>query len=175
MEGVLREHQAACFLACVTLLTAYVLRSRVGSNSLIRKGSKAPDFTLTTEEGQRVSLGDFRGSVVFLNFWRTDCAPCAAEMPDMETVARIFKGRKFHMMPVSLDIDTSEISRFYHENHLTMPAYLDPEQNVASLYHIRGTPETFIIDGDGIVAQYYVGAQNWASPQMLAQLDKLIP
>jgi peroxiredoxin len=96
-------------------------------------------------------------------------------MPDMETVARIFKGRKFHMMPVSLDIDTSEISRFYHENHLTMPAYLDPERNVASLYHIRGTPETFIIDGDGIVAQCYVGAQKWASPQMLAQLDKLIP
>jgi len=163
------------FLACVTLLTAYILRPGVGSDSLIRKGSKAPEFTLTTEEGKRISLGDFRGSVVFLNFWRTDCVPCAAEMPDMETVARIFEGRKFHMMPVSLDRDSSEVSRFYQEHNLTMPAYLDADQNLASLYNILGTPETFIIDPEGTVAQYYVGQQKWASPEMLARLDKLIP
>jgi peroxiredoxin len=163
------------FLACVTLLTAYVLRSNGGSNSLIREGSKAPDFTFTTEAGQQVSLRDFRGSVVFLNFWRTDCAPCAAEMPDMETVARVFKGRRFQMMPVSLDINTGEVSRFYREHNLTMPAYLDPGLNVASLYNVVGTPETFIIDSDGIVEQYYVGPRQWASPQMLARLDKLIP
>jgi peroxiredoxin len=163
------------FLACVTLLTAYVLRSGGGTNPLIRKGSRAPDFTFTTEAGQQVSLADFRGSVVFLNFWRTDCAPCVAEMPDMETVARVFKGRRFHMMPVSLDIDSSEVSRFYRENNLTMPVYLDPGRNVASLYDILGTPETFVIDSEGIVAQYYIGPQRWASPQMLARLDKLIP
>jgi peroxiredoxin len=163
------------FLACVILLTAWVLRSGGGRDSLIRKGSKAPDFTLTTEEGQRVSLGDFRGSVVFLNFWRTDCAPCAAEMPDMETVARLFKGRKFHMMPVSLDMDTSEVSRFYREHNLTIPAYLDPGQNVASRYNILATPETLIIDSEVTVAQYYIGAQKWASPEMLAQLDQVIP
>lgn len=163
------------FLACVTLLAAYALRSGVGGNPLIRKYGKAPDFTLETAEGQRVSLKDFRGSVVFLNFWRTDCVPCAVEMPDMETVARVFKGRKFHMMPVSLDMESSDVSRFYREHSLTMPAYLDPGMNVASLYDIRGTPETFIIDSEGTVAQYYIGPQKWASPQMLARLDKLIP
>lgn len=163
------------FFACVALLAAYVLRSGAGSNPLIRKGSKAPDFTVRTPEGQPVSLADLKGSVVFLDFWRTNCVPCAEEMPDMETVTRVFKGRKFHMMPVSLDVDTSEVSRFYREHNLTMPAYLDPGLNVASRYDILGTPETFIIDGDGTVAEYYMGARKWASPQMLARLDKLIP
>jgi len=159
----------------VTLLTAYVLRSGAGGNPLTRKGSKAPEFTLKTAEGQQVSLRDFRGNVVFLNFWRTDCVPCAAEMPDMETVSRVFKGKKFHMMPVSLDIEPSAVSRFYNEHNLTMPAYLDPGMNVASRYDILGTPETFIIDSEGTVAQYYIGPQKWASPEMLARLDKLIP
>jgi peroxiredoxin len=163
------------FLACVILLVAYVHRPGVGGNPLIRKGSKAPDFTLKTAEGPPASLSDFRGSVVFLNFWRTDCAPCVAEMPDMETVARIFKGRKFHMMPVSLDMESSAVSRFYNEHNLTMPAYLDPGMNVASRYDVLGTPETFIIDSEGTVAQYYIGPQKWASSQMLARLDKLIP
>jgi len=163
------------FLACVTLLTAYAVRSGEGGNPLIREGSEAPEFSLETADGQRVSLKGFRGSVVFLNFWRTDCVPCAAEMPEMETVARVFKGRNFHMMPVSLDIKSSEVSRFYREHSLTMPAYLDPDMNVASLYDVHGTPETFIIDGEGTVAQYYIGPQKWASPQMLARLDKLIP
>jgi len=164
------------FFACVILLIAYALHSGVASETpLIRKGSKAPDFSVETAEGQRVSLKDFEGNVVFINFWRTDCVPCAVEMPDMETVARAFKGRKFHMMPISLDIDSSEVSRFYSDHNLTMPAYLDPGLNVASRYDILGTPETFIIDSEGAVAQYYIGPQKWANPEMLARLEKLIP
>ena len=72
-----------------------------------------------------------------------------SEMPDMETVSRVFKGKKFQMMPVSLDIDSNAVSRFYRENNLTMPAYLDPDMNVASLYGVLGTPEIFIIDSEG--------------------------
>jgi peroxiredoxin len=163
------------FLACVTLLTAYVLRSGVGNDSLVRKGSKAPDFTVKDADGRPVALQDFRGSVVFLNFWRTDCPPCAAEMADMERVARAFSGRKFQMMPVSLDIDAEQVEQFYRDLSLTMPAYIDPGRNVATRYAVRGTPETFIINRDGIVAEYYVGPRNWASPDMLARLDNLIP
>lgn len=122
-----------------------------------------------------MSLRDFQGSLVFLNFWQTDCAPCAAEMPDMEIMSRVFKGKRFQMMPVSLDVDESEVFRFYGEHSLTMPAYMDPGKNAASKYSITGTPETFIIDGEGTVVRYYIGQQDWASPQMLAQLEKMIP
>jgi peroxiredoxin len=163
------------FLATALLLVAYILHSGVGSNPLVRQGSKAPEFTLKTLDGKEVSLSDFRGSVVFLNFWRTDCAPCVAEMPDMEIVQRTFKGRKFQMMPVSLDMEPGDVAFFYEERGLTMPAYLDPGQNVAARYDILGTPETFVIGPDGIVLKYSIGPQPWASQKMLAQLDRLIP
>jgi peroxiredoxin len=163
------------FLAFVALMVAYVLYSGIGSNPLVRAESIAPDFTLKSLDGREVSLSDFRGSVVFLNFWRTDCVPCAAEMPEMEAVQRIFKGRKFQMMPVSLDFDTEDVARFYEKHNLTMPAYLDPGQNVSSRFNVVATPETFLIDSEGKVAHYYVGERRWASPKMLAQLEKMIP
>ena len=163
------------FLALVVLPTVYVFKSRVGSNPPIRGGGTAPEFTLPNLEGEKVSLSDLRGSLVFLNFWRTDCAPCVAEMPDMEIVQGTFKGRKFQMMPVSLDMESGDVARFYKEHSLTMPAYLDPGQKISARYDILGTPETFLIDPDGIVAKYYIGPQPWASQEMLAQLDRMIP
>ena len=83
------------FLACTTLAVAYIFLSAAGTQPLVRQGSTAPEFTLTDLDGRRVSLSDFHGSVVLLNFWRTDCVPCAAEMPDMEILQQKFKGRKF--------------------------------------------------------------------------------
>jgi peroxiredoxin len=163
------------FIACVMLSVAYIFHSGMGSDPLVRKGSKAPDFTLKTLDGKEVSLSDFRGSVVFLNFWRTDCPPCVAEMRDMELVQKVFKGRKFQMMPVSLDMDTSDVAAFYREKGLTMPAYLDPGQNVSDLYKVAATPETFLIGSDGTVAKFYIGQQPWASPEVLAQLESMIP
>jgi peroxiredoxin len=163
------------FVGFASLLTVYVLRSGVGSNSLVRAGTAAPEFTVRTLDGDEVSLSDFRGSVVFLNFWRTDCVPCIREMPDMDIVARSFHGRRFHMMPVSADIDSEAVGAFYRERNLTMPAYWDPGQTVASRYDTLGIPETFIIGGDGIVARYYMGQQPWATPKMLAELEELIP
>jgi len=163
------------FLACTTLAVAYIFLSAAGSHPLVRQGSTAPEFTLTDLDGREASLSDFRGNVVFLNFWRTDCLPCAAEMPDMEILQKKFKGRKFQMMPVSLDVDAGDVASFYEEHNLTMPAYLDPGANVASRYATTGVPETFLIDTDGTITRYYFGKQPWASSTMLAQLDQMIP
>ena len=79
------------------------------------------------------------------------------------------------MMRVSLDTESGDVASFYKEHSPTMPAYLDPGQNVSARYDILGTPETFLIDPDGIVAKYYIGPQPWASQEMLAQLDRMIP
>ena len=163
------------FFAGVSALVAYMLLSGFASTAPVREGSPAPNFIVKDQDGREVSLSQFRGSVVFLSFWRTDCVPCAEEMPDMETVTRLFKGRKFQMMPISLDVDATEVTRFYREYNLTMPAYLDPGRNVASKFDILGTPETFLIDSEGKVAKYYLGPQPWSSPQMIGALEKMVP
>jgi peroxiredoxin len=163
------------FLAGVAALVAYILVSGVGSSAWVSEGSRAPVFTVRNLEGEEISLSDLRGRVVFLNFWRTDCPPCAAEMPDLELVAKKFAGRKFAMMAVSMDLDTNEVARFYRQRHLTMPAYIDPHQKISGKYNVKLTPESFVIDSTGKVAKYYIGAMPWTSPQMLAMLDGMIP
>ena len=163
------------FIAGVALAVALVLHFNIGSRPLIRAGARAPAFNVATQDGKRVSLDDFKGSVVFLNFWRTDCVPCAEEMPDMEAVARRFQGRKFQMMPVSLDVDPGAVAEFYRSHGFTMPAYLDPGSRAAEKYQITGTPETFVISPEGVVIRYYFGPQKWASPGMLALFDKIVP
>lgn len=163
------------FLTCVAGLVAYILLSGVGSTALVREGHRAPAFVVKNLNGEEESLTDLKGRVVFLNFWRTDCAPCAAEMPDLEFIARKFSGRKFEMMAVSLDFDAEDVSRFYRARDLTMTAFFDPHQKVASKYNVTGTPETFVIDSEGNIVKYYIGQQRWTSPKMLAMLEEMIP
>jgi peroxiredoxin len=163
------------FFIGVGVFVAWIFFSGTGSSAPVRAGSRAPTFTVKNLEGEEVSLNDLKGRVVFLSFWRTDCSPCAAEMPNLEFLAKTFSGRKFAMMPVSLDLDSGNVSRFYSERYLTMPAFLDPHQSVADRYNITGTPETFVIDSEGNVAKYYLGPQSWTSPRMVAMLDGMIP
>src|SRR5215207_3538967 len=101
------------FTSSVLALVAYILIAGVGSTSLVRAGSDAPTFKVRKLDGAEVSLSNLKGRVVFLNFWRTDCAPCEAEMPDLELVAQKFAGRNFEMMPVSLDFDSNNVAEFY--------------------------------------------------------------
>jgi peroxiredoxin len=163
------------FLTVVAALVAYVLASDVEIGTWVREGGRAPAFKVRNLQGEAISLEDLKGRVVFLNFWRTDCVPCAAEMPDLERIAKTFAGRKFDMMAVSLDLNPDDVARFYRERNLTMPAYIDPHKSVAVKYNVRATPESFIIDPNGNVAKYYVGPYAWTSPSMLAMLDEMIP
>ena len=65
----------------------------------VNVGDVAPEFAIKDESGKELKLSDYRGNVVFLNFWYTTCTPCIKEMPDMELVNRVFKDRKFKMVP----------------------------------------------------------------------------
>jgi peroxiredoxin len=163
------------FLTLVAALVAYILASDAGTGTWVHEGGRAPAFKVRNLAGEEISLEDLAGRVVFLNFWRTDCVPCALERPDLERVAKVFAGRKFEMMAVSLDLNQDDVARFYRERSLTIPAYLDPHKKVAGKYNVRATPESFIIDSNGHVAKYYVGPHPWTSPPMLAMLVELIP
>ena len=81
----------------------------------------APDFSLPTASGGQLSLKDYRGKVVFINFWATWCATCKVEMPSMEKVYRKFKDQGLEMLTISVDKDPSLIMPFMKEYDLTFP------------------------------------------------------
>ena len=142
-----------------------------GDGGVIRIGQIAPDFTARTPEGKTAKLSDYRGKLVFLNFWASWCEPCASEMPDLEVINRTFKKRQFQMLTFSVDTDEDAAVKFYRRFGLTMPWFPDPGQVVAGKYKVTGFPETFLIDRNGHIVKHYVGAIN---TQMMAQLDTYI-
>ena len=161
------------FFAIVGLIAGLLIYRQADTHE-VKEGKPAPDFTVKDQNGNTVKLSDLRGNLVFLNFWASDCLPCVQEMPDMEVMNHAFKDRKFKMITVSIDTDWKPVNKFFEEHRLTMPVYLDPGRDAYSAYHLTGTPETFIIDRNGILLKHTIGADRWASDSMLAKFEKLI-
>jgi peroxiredoxin len=144
-------------------------------STVINVGDPAPEFAIKDDMGTEVKLSDFRGNVVFLNFWYTTCPPCVREMPDMELVTRVFKDRKFRMVPISVDTNFDDVKKFYEAHKLTsMPMYLDPGKNVANRYNVHKFPETYIIDGNGIVLKHYIGEKIWSSSAYMNAIEEFV-
>ncbi|MBW2147471.1 MAG: TlpA family protein disulfide reductase [Deltaproteobacteria bacterium] len=139
-------------------------------------GQPAPDFELRDLAGRLIRLSDLRGKVVFLNIWATWCPPCVYEMPMIEKLHWIMRGRSFIVLAASQDTggDSEEnVRKFVRENGLTFTILLDPDNQLSWLYRVIGLPETFIIDKDGILVQRIIGPKDWTSPEWVAAMTQL--
>jgi len=124
---------------------------------------EAKDFTLEDLRGSMVSLKDFQGKIVFLNFWGSWCGPCRDEMPAMELLWQIFQDDDFVILAVDVRERRDEVSSFIEKNDYTFPVLLDLWGKVENIYSIRAYPTTFLIDGEGKVVGKALGARKWAS------------
>lgn len=123
-----------------------------------------PDFTLHTPEGKKLSLKDFRGKIVFLNFWASWCVPCREEMPAMERLYQEFKNREFVVLAVNVKDKRKDALAFIKELKLTYPVVFDPEGQIGLLYGAWGLPTTYLIgpQGEGLARAW--GPAEWYSP-----------
>lgn len=142
------------------------------------EGRPAPGFELKNLQGQAVKLADYRGKVVFLNFWATWCEPCKKELPSMVHLYEKLKGRPFEILAVSLDKNpVQEVPAFMQRTGIKLPfpilAETADEQVSKHLYHTTGVPESFLIGSDGTVIKHAIGSYEWDNPQILAYFDKL--
>lgn len=164
-------------LFVVGLALAYMVQenSRHGEMAPVAAGEKAPDFTVQDLEGNKVALSDFRGKLVFLNFWATWCPPCREEMPSMERLYRSMEGKPFKILAVSVDNNVGVVERFRKGRGYTFPVFIDESGKVAALYRTTGVPETFIISPEGTIRAKFIGPVDWASEERLAYLSQLLP
>ena len=138
----------------------------VQQRGFVKPGQVAPDFRLRDMNGQMVSLSDFRGKVVLLNFWATWCGPCRVEMPAMEELYRQYSRKDFEILAVSTDAQGVAVTRpFQQENKLTFPILHDADFRVGLSYGARTLPMTFMVDRNGIVRQQIFGARDWGAPE----------
>ncbi len=124
----------------------------------------APDFTLPNPAGKAISLKDFRGKVVFLNFWATWCGPCRVEMPGMDKLYREFKDRGFEVVAVNVKDKREDALKFLKELKITYPVGMDPAGEVGLLYGAWGLPATYLIDRKGLILARMWGDADWYSP-----------
>jgi len=134
----------------------------------------APDFTLPKPDGTKVSLKDFRGKVVFLNFWATWCEFCKDEMPAMNRLYSEFKGKGFEIVAVNVKDKRPEALAFVKQLKLTYPIVMDPEGEVGLLYGAFGMPTTYLIDRKGIVLARLWGPAGWYSPAARKLIAELV-
>ncbi len=110
-----------------------------------------PDITLPTPEGDMLSLSDFRGQVIFLNFWGTYCPPCVAELPDIQEVYEALQGEDFVVIGLNVEEKPEKVRAFAEEQGLTFPIIISPDATVNPLYQLKHMPTTWFIDRNGIL------------------------
>jgi peroxiredoxin len=135
----------------------------------------AKPFQVDTPGHRPLSLSEFKGKVVFLNFWATWCKPCEEEMPSMERLHRRFKDQGLVVLAISEDVGgASVVSPYLKKHNLSFPVGLDPKSSVASLYGVWGVPSTFIIDRRGNRVLYANGSREWDGPDARALFQSLL-
>jgi peroxiredoxin len=147
----------------VVVAVSLMMFGRSGKFEPVIAGKNAPDFKLPDLDGKITALSDFKGKVVFLNFWATWCKPCEEEMPSMQMLYDDLKDEDFEMLAVSLDSKGPGVTREFAKKYgLTFPILHDRKGKVKEIYKTTGVPETFIIDQNGIIAEKVRGPRDWS-------------
>jgi cytochrome c biogenesis protein CcmG, thiol:disulfide interchange protein DsbE len=141
---------------------------------IVEAGDKAPNFSLTTEAGRRISPKEFGGKLLVLNFWATWCPPCIEEMPSLSQFAQEMSGAGVVVVGVSIDKNEAVYRAFLQKQRLPFQVARDPEENISSSYGSFKWPETYVIDTTGKVVQKYIGPRNWTDPEIVNSIKALL-
>jgi peroxiredoxin len=154
----------ACFFVCISLL--------LSGCSSVDKGSVAPDFTLTDLNGSPVTLADYKGKNIYLNFWASWCDPCKEELPDIENVYQEYKEKDFVVLTVNTGEEKETVKSFIESNAYTFPVLLDAKMDVARQYKTNDIPVSFFINKEGFIVSKKVGLMT--GEEMKAAIEGLL-
>jgi thiol-disulfide isomerase/thioredoxin len=161
-------------LAVLTVAFVFVVGSAVYERPIhvVVPGEQAPPFSITADNGQRVSAPGFGGKLLVLNFWATWCPPCVEETPSMSQFARDYAGRGVVVLAISVDTNEPAYRAFLAKYR---PAFLTARESL--IHRQYGTfmyPETYFIDSTGKVVQKIAENADWSNPNLRAYIDSLL-
>lgn len=159
-------------MAALSVLTALGLAPLTAQTP----GDTAPGFTLKTLDGDTVSLSDFRGHPVLINFWGTWCPPCRDEMPLVVAAFRAHQDARLVVLAVDgrdQETSTRAVRNFVAEFQMPFPVPLDEKGTVRKRYKLRGLPTTVFIGADGVLRAVNIGPLSEAALQL--HLGEILP
>ena len=145
------------------LLGLYILSRRAAPKSKpATSGNLAPEFTVTDIEGRKLSLSEYRGKVVLLDFWATWCAPCREEIPHFVEMQDKYGSQGFQVIGISMDDDAKPVREFYQTFKLNYPVAVGDDKLAERFGGVLGLPVNFLIDREGHIRSKYLGATDTA-------------
>jgi thiol-disulfide isomerase/thioredoxin len=132
------------------------------------------EISLPDLNGNYVNLTDFKGKILFVNFWATWCPPCREEMPSMQKLHDRLKDKDFLMVAIDLQEPVEPVKRYLKEYKFTFLTLLDANGDVGLFFGIRSIPTTLIMNKQGKIIGVAIGARDWASKKSIALFEHLI-
>jgi cytochrome c biogenesis protein CcmG/thiol:disulfide interchange protein DsbE len=143
-------------------------------DNVVKAGDKAPDFSITADNGRTVTARDFGGKLLILNFWATWCQPCVQEVPSLDVLQRQLGSKGLVVLGVSEDKDPKAYQDFLARFRVSYMTARDPAVAIKPRYGTVQIPESYLIDTSGKVVEKIVGEANWSSEQMIEHVQSLL-
>jgi cytochrome c biogenesis protein CcmG, thiol:disulfide interchange protein DsbE len=138
-----------------------------------KEGGLAPEFTLTTDQGQNITPTSFGGKVLVLNFWATWCAGCVEELPSLQAFQNRFGNSGVVVVAVSMDKNAQKYRTFLNRFHLSFQTARDPKWDVGAAYGTFQIPESYVIK-DGRVLRKFPNSEDWTSDDITQYVQALL-
>jgi peroxiredoxin len=159
----------------VPALIASLLLVLWGAPVQAEETTRAKNFTLKSLHGEQISLDQYKGKYLLVNFWATWCGPCKMEMPSLEKLYQRFKADKFDILAISNDMfGQAVVEPYIKANNLSFTILLDSQLKVSYQFGVISLPTTFLIDPEGNIIGAKQGAENWAEPETILYFEHLL-
>jgi peroxiredoxin len=138
-----------------------------------KEGGAAPEFSITTDEGQRVTPTSFGGKVLVLNFWATWCPTCIQEIPSLNEFQKRFANSGVVVLAVSIDKNPQKYRAFLDRIHVSFDTVRDPSADISAKYGTFQYPESYIIK-DGHIVRKFDNAADWTRDDITQYVQGLL-
>jgi cytochrome c biogenesis protein CcmG/thiol:disulfide interchange protein DsbE len=143
-------------------------------DNVVKVGDKAPQFTVKADNGKSVTVRDFGGKLLIVNFWATWCPPCINEVPSLNELQTALGPKGLVVLGISEDEDAQAYTDFLAKFRVSYLTVRDPSKDTKSKYGTIQIPESYLIDRNGRVVEKIVSETNWSSEQMIQHVQSLL-
>jgi peroxiredoxin len=161
------------FISLLITLSFTISQAQNNNGDIIQVGDKAPQFSVTTLNGETFDVAKQKGNVIYLNFFATWCGPCMKELPHVEDkIWKSIKNPDFVMLVIGREHSVEELQKFREQKGYTFPMAADPEREIYSQFALQNIPRNIVIDKSGKVIYSKHGFTEKAFDEMIQLIKK---